>query len=74
MNKKFINLLPCPFCGNEPYQPEDWANKGRGKKHFKPNWVIHCTQHCIAMSRATKKEVVQDWNTRAPHVQKGKQE
>lgn len=54
------DLKPCPFCGREPHPAERESPKGR------PIWIIRCGQFCFSMRRGSKKEVISDWNTRAP--------
>lgn len=55
-----LKLLPCPFCGGDPQQPETIT---KPPKH--PIWEISCSQMCFSMRRGTRKEVVQGWNKRA---------
>jgi len=52
------NLLSCPFCGHPAQSPEKENATGRAV------WMIRCSVYCVSMRRGTKKEVVNDWNTR----------
>lgn len=53
-------LKECPFCGGNASSTEKESDKGR------PVWAIKCsTGFCISMRRSSKKEVIEDWNTRA---------
>lgn len=59
MSTRRYDLLPCPFCGDTPNQPERISSPNQ-----RPVYGIHCASFCILMKRMTIKEVVQDWNTR----------
>lgn len=51
-------LKPCPFCGGNASQPEN-TSTGR------PEWKIGCTtMFCTSIKRVTKRDAVNDWNTR----------
>jgi len=52
-------LKPCPFCGARAFEPEKISSTGR------PLWRTGCTLYCVSMSRAGKKLLTHDWNTRA---------
>lgn len=59
-NKQSQELRACPFCAAPANTPE---NIRPGKR---PIWEIGCPQYCFSMKRATKKQVIEDWNTRQP--------
>ena len=54
-------LLPCPFCGEEPIATEFW-----------PSWdtteqQVNCYDGCGAqITRKHRKDAIAAWNTRAP--------
>lgn len=57
-----MDLLPCPFCGHPASEPHKLNPTG------KPTWQINCGEFCISMRRGSRKEVIQDWNTRTVTV------
>ena len=55
-----IELLHCPICGTPAFEPHN-EKEAIGR----PTWVIGCEIFCIQMRRNTKKQAIEDWNTRA---------
>lgn len=57
-------LLPCPFCGEEPWGPEDM----KFKQADAAVWQIRCM--CgVMLKDGGKGKVTAAWNTRAPAPQ-----
>lgn len=61
-------LLPCPFCGAKP-QLEEKSIKlvdEKGKQCL--GYLIWCSgeHHEVSVFTATKKDAINEWNTRTP--------
>lgn len=58
-------LLPCPFCGNEPYSDEETA-ASFGRQRTGDRFAIACSWcEVSAPGCATMPEAIAAWNTRA---------
>lgn len=59
---RHVDLKPCPFCGTAANEPV--KEQRRLGSAARPMWEITCAWYCIAMRRGTRRQVIQDWNTR----------
>lgn len=59
---KKIILKNYPFCGASAQQPEKLSG------FASPYWRIECSLFCVSITRRSKKEVVNDWNTRVEEL------
>jgi len=63
-----LELLPCPFCGNDVSDDEGCFQAGGFVRPSKPYWVVRCgNPNCNGETSAVNRELaVEAWNRRSP--------